>query len=45
MKQELKWAKMAGIHDGGGAGERISATILYIYLSLHHITVSDMLIT
>ncbi len=35
--------KMDGIHDGGLSGDRISATILYIYLNLYYITVSDIL--
>ncbi len=43
MKQDLKWAKMNGIHDGGGSGDRISAIILYIFWSLHDLTVSDIL--
>ncbi len=43
MKQDLKWGKVGGLHDGGGAGDLISATILCIYLSLHDITVSDIL--
>ncbi len=43
MKRDLKWTKMGGINDGGGSGDQISATILYIFLSLHNITVSNIL--
>ncbi len=43
MKRDLKWEKMGGINDGGGSGGQISATILYIFLSLHDITVSNIL--
>ncbi len=34
---------MGRIHEGGGSEDRIAAIILYIFSSLHDITVSDIL--